>query len=258
MNSTSCKNCNETLTGKFCHNCGEKVVEKTDFSLKTLFHQLVDGFFNIDSKVYKTFIYLLFKPGQLTSNYIEGIRKPFMKPIQVFLITNVLFFLLLTQADILRIPAKYYFNSGKDLNIEEKLNKTKRTEQELFQTYDNLSTNLSKSAVILIVPVLALAFWVLFYQSQFLFGMHLIFAMHYLSFFFISCLLAITVVNLGNRAVQAFIVLVNFIYLFFAMKHIYKSKTFMVFFKAIVIVIAFIGITAIYREFISYLSYKIL
>lgn len=92
MNSASCKNCNQPLIGKFCHNCGEKVVEKTDFSLKTLFHQLVDGLFNIDSKVYQTFIYLLFKPGKLTTNYLDGIRKPFMKPIQVFLISNVLFF----------------------------------------------------------------------------------------------------------------------------------------------------------------------
>ncbi|MDX1317415.1 MAG: DUF3667 domain-containing protein [Xanthomarina gelatinilytica] len=257
MNSASCKNCNQPLIGKFCHNCGEKVVEKTDFSLKTLFHQLVDGLFNIDSKVYQTFIYLLFKPGKLTTNYLDGIRKPFMKPIQVFLISNVLFFLLLTQADILRIPAKYYFNSGRDLNIETKLLQTESTQAELLQAYDGLSANLSKSIVIIIVPVLALVFWILFYKNHFLFGMHLIFAMHYLSFFFISCLLAISVVSLGNRAVQVFIVLVNFIYLFFALKHVYKSKQAMVFFKALVILLAFVGITALYREFISYLSYKL-
>ena len=75
MNNESCKNCSAQLVGKFCHNCGEKVVEKTDFSLKTLLHQFVDGVFNIDSKVYKTFIHLLFKPGILTIRYIEGIRK---------------------------------------------------------------------------------------------------------------------------------------------------------------------------------------
>jgi hypothetical protein len=258
MNKRSCKNCNEPLNGKFCHNCGEKVVENTDFSLKTLLHQFVDGVFNVDSKVYKTFFNLLFKPGKLTTNYIEGIRKPFMKPIQVFLIANVLFFLLLTQADILRIPAKYYFNSGKSLNIETKIVETGYSETELVQSYDRISTNLSKSAVILIVPVLAFVFWILFYKVKFLFGMHLIFAMHYLSFFFLSCLLAVTVHKFGNRAVQAFIILANFIYLFFAIKQVYKSRHFIALFKVLVILLIFVGITALYREFISYLSYKIL
>lgn len=258
MNGESCKNCNEPLIGKFCHNCGEKVVEKTDFSLKTLFHQFIDGLFNIDSKGYQTFIHLLFKPWKLTAYYLEGIRKPFMKPIQVFLISNILFFLLLTQADILRIPAKYYFNSGRDLHFEAKLSETGSSETELIQAYDNLSTNLSKSAVILIVPVLALIFYILFYKNHFLFGMHFIFAMHYLSFFFLSCLLAISMVKFGNRAVQVFIVITNFIYLFFAIKHVYKNKSVMVFFKVLVILLAYIGITALYRDFISYLSYKIL
>ncbi|PWK19013.1 DUF3667 domain-containing protein [Xanthomarina spongicola] len=258
MNNESCKNCSVQLVGKFCHNCGEKVVEKTDFSLKTLLHQFVDGVFNIDSKVYKTFIHLLFKPGILTIRYIEGIRKPFMKPIQVFLIANVLFFLLLTQADILRIPAKYYFNSGKNLNIEKKMVATGSTETELVQSYDRVSTNISKSAVVLIVPVLAIAFWVLFYQTRFLFGMHLIFAMHYLSFFFLSCLLAISVHKFGNRAVQAFIILTNFIYLFFAIKEVYKSRYIIAFLKTIAILLIFVVITGLYREFISYLSFKIL
>ena len=258
MNNETCKNCNEPLNGKFCHNCGEKVVEKTDFSLKTILHQFVDGVFNIDSKVYQTFAHLLFKPGKLTTRYIEGIRKPFMKPIQVFLIANVLFFLLLTQADILRIPAKYYFNSGKDLNVEVKMIEKGVTKAELFQSYDTVSTNFSKSAVILIVPVLALVFWILFYKTKFLFGMHLIFAMHYLSFFFLSCLLAFIVHKFGNRAVQAFIVSTNFIYLFFAIKQVYKSKQLMAFLKAFIILLIFAGITALYREFISYLSYKIL
>jgi hypothetical protein len=258
MNNSSCKNCNESLKGKFCYHCGEKVVEKADFSLKTLLSQFVDGVFNIDSKVYQTFINLLFKPGKLTTNYIEGIRKPFMKPIQVFLIANVLFFLLLTQADILRIPAKYFFDSGRNLNIEAKMIETSHSKAELFQSYDRISTNLSKSAGVLIVPVLALVFLILFYKTQFLFGMHLIFALHYTSFFFLSCLLAVTVHKFGNRAVQTFIILTNFIYLFFAIKLVYKNKYFIAFFKALLILLIFAGITALYREFISYLSYKII
>jgi hypothetical protein len=258
MMENTCKNCSENLNGKYCYACGEKVVEKNDFSLKTLVNQMIDGVFNIDSKVYKTFANLLFKPGKLTTSYIEGIRKPFMKPIQVFLIANILFFLLLTQADILRIPAKYYFNSGKSLNIEEKLVHLKISETELFQKYDTVSANVSKSLVIIMVPLLALVLWILNYKSNFLYGMHLIFAMHYLSFFFLCCLLAVTVSVFGNKMVQLFILSFNLLYLYLSTKQVYKNTIIVSIFKSIVIVISFVFLTAGYRTVISYLSFKML
>lgn len=254
----TCKNCGETLKGKYCFECGEKVVETNDFSLKTMLGEVVDGIFNIDSKVYQTFLNLLFKPGKLTSKYIEGIRKPFMKPIQVFLITNILFFLLLTQADILRIPAKYYFNDGIKEKVFELVQNSGKTEIQLSQEYDSISTNFSKGAVIIFVPLLGVILWVLFYKNNFLFGMHLIFAMHYLSFFFLSCLLAITVNRFGNRAVQIFITLTNVLFLILAIKQVYKNSLFISIFKSIIIIISFVFLTAGYRTLISYLSFKML
>ena len=258
MNKPTCKTCNETLKGKFCHNCGEKVVEESDFSIKTLSSQIVDGVFNVDSKFYKTFVSLLFKPGKLTISYIEGIRKPYMKPIQVFLITNILFFLLLTQADILRIPAKYYFNSGRNINIEAKTKDSKLTETQIYQKYDKVSSDVSKSLVILIVPLLAFILWLLFLKSRFLFGMQLIFAMHYLSFFFLICLLAIVVSKFGNRVVQIFIVGINLTYIYIAMRKFYKNNIIWSIIKAIAFIISFAVITLLYREFISAVSFKLL
>ncbi|MFY0713266.1 DUF3667 domain-containing protein [Seonamhaeicola sp. NFXS20] len=251
-----CKNCNEPLKGLYCSHCGEKIVESQDFSIKIILTQFFSGLFNIDAKFYKTFINLIFKPGKLTVQYIEGVRKPFMKPIQVFLISNVLFFILLTQADILKIPSKYYFNSGREINIEQKLDKNNYSKVMLMQDFDIKSSNLSKSLVIIILPLMALVLLVLNFKTKFLYGMHIIFAMHYISFFFICCLMAISVSKLGNRAVQIFMISFNFLYLFFAIKKVYKNSYLISFFKAIILLVSFVGITGFYRELISFLSFK--
>ena len=224
MTIETCKNCGEQLQGAYCHSCGEQVVTSNDFSLKTLLNQIVDGLFNIDSKVFRTFKHLLFKPGTLSINYIEGIRKPFMKPIQLFLISNVLFFLLLTQADILRIPADYYFSDRRAEYIRNAIKDTGLSEIELRQAYEKKSTDFSKAAIFLMIPLLTLVLALLFLKSKPFFGMHLIFAMHYISFFFLSCLLAVLVSKFGNKLVQYFIIALNLFYLILAIREFYKNK----------------------------------
>jgi hypothetical protein len=258
MTTKTCKNCNQNLRGKFCYQCGEKIVEPNDFSLKTMLEQFVDGVFSVDSKVFKTFSYLLFKPGVLTQKYIDGIRKPYMKPIQVFLITNILFFLLLTQSDILRVPAKYYFTSDKETQLERELIDSKYSKIEFKQAYDIKSSNLSKALVILIVPFLALILWILNYKSKALYGMHLIFSIHYLSFFFLCCLSAFSVSMFGNRAIQFFIVSLNLLYLIIAIKKVYKNSLILSLSKSLFLIIAFVFLTSGYRTLISYLSFKML
>ena len=258
MTTITCKNCGEHLKGKFCHHCGEKIVEKTDFSLKTMFGQILDGIFNIDSKVFRTFKYVLFKPGRLTRKYVEGIRQPLMKPIQLFLVSNVVFFLLLYQADILRIPSKYYFNDYRTENLTQISHRTGLTELEVSQEYDKTSADLSKGAIILMVPLLAFVLLILHVHTKEFFGVHLIFSMHYVSFFFFSCLFAVLVSKFGNKIVQLFIVLINLIYIIIATREFYKNNWLPSIIKSCLFLVAFIGLTLGYRALISYVSYKLL
>ena len=254
----TCANCNETLEGDYCHHCGEKVVKESDFHLKTLLFQAVDGIFNVDSKAFRSFKYLLFKPGKLSTNYVNGIRKPFMKPIQVFLITNVLFFLLLTQADILRIPATYYFNTDRIEKLEKKSKTTGIETTKIKQEYDKKSTNISKTAIILTVPFLAFVLYILNFKTKSSFGVHMIFAMHFVSFFFVSCISAFLVSKFGNRAVQLFVVLLNLIYLIFAVKQFYRNTYVMAAVKAFVFLFIFYGVTIYYRKVISDFTFNFL
>ena len=84
MNNNKCINCTTDLKGDYCYACGEKVVSSKDFTIIKLAEQTVDVFTHLDSKLYGTVKSLLFKPGYLSVAYIQGLRKPFMKPFQIF------------------------------------------------------------------------------------------------------------------------------------------------------------------------------
>ena len=87
-----CRTCDKTVTTPHCPDCGEPTLIARDLGLRQIaldaFHSITD----LDSRLLRTFRSLLFRPGALTRAYLEGPRKPFMSPFEVFLIVNVLFF----------------------------------------------------------------------------------------------------------------------------------------------------------------------
>jgi len=253
-NINICKNCNETFQDTYCHHCGEKIVEDEDFSIRTILQQTFDGFTNIDSKFLRSFKYLLFKPGRLTEAFVEGIRKPFMKPIQLFLIINVMFFFFLPNSDILRIPSKWYFNvEHRAKDLKEISGKNGISEQELMQSYDAKSLTYSKAAVIIIIPFEALLFALINFRKGYQFGKHAIFATHYFSFFLLFCITLrfVPFVDGNSKVIQTAIIGINFLYLFFGIKTFYKDSFLISGIKASIAVVGCISLALLYRDLIS-------
>lgn len=52
-------------------------------------------YFHFDSKLFRTLRPLIFKPGQLTMEFMTGKRKSFVEPFKLFLVISVIYFLLL-------------------------------------------------------------------------------------------------------------------------------------------------------------------
>lgn len=90
-----CLNCGKPLRHDdvFCSYCGQKNVEKLSFG--SFINQIISGLFSYDSRFWTTFIPLLFKPGLISKDYIEGKRKRYVNPFQLYLQVSILFFLLL-------------------------------------------------------------------------------------------------------------------------------------------------------------------
>lgn len=76
MNKIVCKSCNNKFEGKYCNQCGEKMILDSDFLIKNLIGQAFETVTNIDSKLLLTLKLLFFQPGKLTSKFVEGIRIP--------------------------------------------------------------------------------------------------------------------------------------------------------------------------------------
>lgn len=196
-----CVTCQTILHGDYCHKCGEKKVSEKDFSFNSLVSQALYGFTHLDSKFFKSFKTLLFRPGFLSLAFVKGNRTPFMKPFQIFLICNILFFVFLSNTDVFRKPSSWWFKTEKDLGypvaqvVKEKCNSQNITESDLSEKYEHNSAALSKSLVIIFLPFIALVLSLLQYKKKMPFGKHVIFTIHLFSFYLLIMVLWNTIVG---------------------------------------------------------------
>ncbi len=104
-----CLNCGATVIGRFCHVCGqENVVPKESFgSLVIHFSYDITHF---DGKFFHSLKYLLFKPGFLSKEYINGRRASHLNPVRMYVFTSAIFFLIF----FLLVNPRNNFSSGKD------------------------------------------------------------------------------------------------------------------------------------------------
>ncbi len=263
----TCKNCNSEFVGDFCNSCGEKKYLDSDFKIKNILSQAFGAITNLDSKVLKTFKLLVQNPGILTKNYVNGVRVPYLKPFQIFLICNILFFIFLSDTDLFRTPSKWFFNQNFDLygtkvmsEVDRVMQSNSMTMDEVRIKYDNISSDLSKSLLILLIPFIALIGVLI--KVKLGFGKHLIFATHIFSLilFWITILYLITT-NLPVPNKWFFIlpvILVSLVYYIRAIKTFYEKnilKSILYGLVGIVMLAVFIGF---YRNFINILSLKLL
>lgn len=87
----TCPSCGANRQSRYCAECGEKFISRTDFELKHfLFDQLPDEFLHWDGKLPRTMRLLLMQPGALAKNYVAGRRQPFVGPLRFYIILFLL------------------------------------------------------------------------------------------------------------------------------------------------------------------------
>ncbi len=90
-----CLNCGRSLEEehKFCPNCGQLNSIKK-LALGDFFSEFFSGLFAYDSRFIRTMRILLFKPGKISKDYIQGKRMRYVNPYRFFLTTAIIFFLI--------------------------------------------------------------------------------------------------------------------------------------------------------------------
>lgn len=91
--SMYCKNCASPIRGQYCASCGQRSQVRV-ITLWELTRDMVGDIADLDSRIWRSLIPLLLKPGQLTVDYLRGRRARYMPPFRMYLVLSLLFFLL--------------------------------------------------------------------------------------------------------------------------------------------------------------------
>ncbi|WP_436517683.1 DUF3667 domain-containing protein [Ekhidna sp. To15] len=93
MNTRICKTCDTEFSGNYCNNCGEKVISQEDRKFKYYLGEFINALTFADNKLWRTLKTILISPGKLSSEFVEGRRKNYMKPVSIFFLANLIYFL---------------------------------------------------------------------------------------------------------------------------------------------------------------------
>lgn len=92
----SCLNCDHPLdvSDKYCPNCSQANSTKKP-SLKDFIEEFLASLFSYDTKLLKTLIALLTRPGKITKEYMAGRRVSYTNPFRFLLSLAIIYFLLM-------------------------------------------------------------------------------------------------------------------------------------------------------------------
>ena len=157
--------------------------------------------FHVDGRVLKSFRLLLRQPGQLTIDYLRGRRKPYVRPVELFLLANLLYFLIqpFTGFAAFTTPLSTHLAGPGTIlweGLAERMVARRLAERQIpFATYEHDFNEMAhlqgKSLLILMVPLFALGAWGLNRNARRYYVEHLIFCFH----FYATVLLAMAAVT---------------------------------------------------------------
>lgn len=89
----ACANCGAELQGDFCHRCGQ-AAESPVGPIREVGAHLLRGFTDLDRRIVRTSKALLFEPGRLSEEWIEGRRERWVGPIRLYVACSVAYFVV--------------------------------------------------------------------------------------------------------------------------------------------------------------------
>ncbi len=212
----NCQSCGTPFIGKYCYQCGEKKPSDTDFSLYHFVEQSVDTITHFDGKFFRSVKYLVAKPGKLTSELLAGRRVSLMKPVQLYLIIALAFFLLFKDWDIFYnklqfiimdtvegstelVPRQNLKGLGNFFreHAEENAKAHKMSLAQYVQYLDNKMGDYSKAFTLLMVPFLGLGIWLLYFNKHRRYVPHLVHALHLFTFYLLLATLWLEIYSLA-------------------------------------------------------------
>ncbi|MDB6114634.1 MAG: hypothetical protein JWQ62_1579 [Lacunisphaera sp.] len=164
----------------------------------------MEAFTHADGKIFHSLRLLVTRPGRLTADYLRGSRKPYIAPLQIFLISNLVFFLLhpLIGSNTLTTDLHTHLNyvwhqAAARALVAPRLAARNLTADDYARVFDPAAVTLAKSLVILLVPIFSVAVMALYWRRRRHVSAHLVFALHFCSFWLLLICATLAVTNLA-------------------------------------------------------------
>ncbi len=184
-----CKNCGNGFTGKFCNNCGEKVYEENSKSFAHLAEEVFHFFTHLDNKFLKTLKVLFTKPGQVSLEFCNGIRKRYFRPVSLFLVGIIIYLLVPVSPGLnLSLPANLANTSALGLQfpqamVDRKMEKQAVSFEALSEKYKQKSVIIAKPMLFIILPLIGLTLMLFFNRRKKFYFDHFILGVEISNFF---------------------------------------------------------------------------
>jgi hypothetical protein len=183
---TACANCGATLQGAYCHRCGQKNWGDHGWSLGHFLHELFHEFTHVDSSILATFR-TLFRPGELTAQYLAGRRIAFVNPIRLYLLVTAVFFFFGTATDFTTQGlARLRVATGLLAFIQHKAHDEGVPYGVVEQHYDAVFHKGFSLLMALAIVVFSMALWLLMRNRDPWLAPHVVFGLHCYTFFFLA------------------------------------------------------------------------
>jgi len=116
----ACPNCDATLRGRFCHDCGQRDHDGR-ITFGDLGRHLVDSLFDVQRGFLYTLRQVALSPGDVARRYVRGERKTFTNPLTMFILvaTAVFFAIGFFKAEFVNVMAEATKLSMPDVAFEE-------------------------------------------------------------------------------------------------------------------------------------------
>src|SRR5262245_60741569 len=184
-----CPTCRVEVRSPYCPVCGERPVRPRDMTLRGILGHFFQAVSSIDGRMIRSLIALVTRPGALTVAYMEGPRKPYLGPFQLFLLANVIF--VAAQS----LTGMNVFSSTLDSHLHlqdwsaraqrmtaERLNATHATLESFTPAFNRTVAWLAKTLVIVMTIPFAAVAALLNARGRNAIGVHAVFAVHVYAF----------------------------------------------------------------------------
>lgn len=150
-----CKNCGTHFVDKYCNHCGQKAFEEGDRHIIKLFGEMFHFITHFEGSFWTSLKTMLLKPGQMSLDYCNGVRKKYFKPVSMFLFIVVLY-LVFPGFSGLNVSLNEYRQSylaGRLIQsqIDQKIATGKLSEEKFSEKFKHVSEKVSKFMLFLLV-----------------------------------------------------------------------------------------------------------